>query len=219
MLDVGFDAVDVQHGVDDGLQRGPVAGDLRLLVGLDVQLQRHPQAGHFLPRHLVRAADGVIRAVIGDRGVDQVGPAEQQAGRLRAADVLAPAHRDQVRAVGDESAQVGLRRQHGRGVHDHRHAVTVGDLHCLGQGRPATAHSRRTEVRDRRGALRDRVLDLLRAPCRRVTDLPELRAREGVHVAVPTAVRLRDDDLVLHAPGVREPKDLRPVRAGQAGGR
>ena len=64
---------------------------------------------------------------------DQIAPAGQNAGALRSADRLAAAIGDQVRAIGDKTGQVCLRRQLGGGVDDHRQVMGVSYFRDLGQ--------------------------------------------------------------------------------------
>ena len=63
------------------------------------------------------------------RSHDQVAPAAEDAGGLRAADRLAAGKDDEVGALGDEAPEVRLGRQFRRRVDDHRHAGGVGDRH------------------------------------------------------------------------------------------
>ena len=82
----------------------------------------------------------------------------KDAGALRAADRLAAGEADGVGAGGREAAQVLARRQLGRGVDQHRHAVGVGDLADALQRQAEVVGAR--QVRDGDRALAERRLEL-----------------------------------------------------------
>ena len=60
--------------------------------------------------------------------LDQIGPSDEDAGSLRAADRLAAAEGDQIGTLRDEAPQVLDWWQRGGGVDDDRQAVPAADL-------------------------------------------------------------------------------------------
>ena len=66
---------------------------------------------------------------------DQIAAPAQDSGGLRPHDGLAATKGDQIRALGDEAAQVLDRRQLRGGIHDDRHAASMGHLGHRGQRR------------------------------------------------------------------------------------
>ena len=92
----------------------------------------------------------MARARVRDAGRDEVGAAEDQAGRLRSAQRLAAREHGQVGAFErGESPQVRDRRDLRRGVDDDRHAGCVGDVDDVGQRQRARREVGAGEVEDR----------------------------------------------------------------------
>ena len=65
-------------------------------------------------------------------GHEEIAPPGEESGRLRTADRLAAAERDEVGARVDEPPQVGPRRQIHRGIDEDRQVVRMSDGHELG---------------------------------------------------------------------------------------
>ena len=168
---------------------------------------------------LCRAADELGGAGVGQGGVDEVGAAAEDAGALGAAHALAAAEDHHVRAVAQVALEVGTWGQHGRGVHDDRHVVGVGDLADLGQGHDPLAGEWRAQIGDGGGALVDRPFQLPGMVEQVIADLDDLCAGGAVGVVVGEAVHRLHDDLVLHAIGVGETLHPDRVVAGDAGRR
>ena len=94
----GRHAGDPAGRLDDPGDLPLVALDQRRLVEAEVPLDGRDQADHLLLADLHRAADRLVGRPVHPNRLDQVGPAEDQAGRLRAAQPLAA--RDQEKEAG-----------------------------------------------------------------------------------------------------------------------
>ena len=151
----------------------------------------------------------------GDR-FDQIGAPHENPARLRAADRLAAAERDEIGPVGDEPAQVLGGRERGGGVDDHRQRVPVRDPDDLIQGDAAGRVADRERHRGR--ALADRGFDLPR-PGRAPAGIPQVADFHQVSPGDPERVRVRrevrplDDDLVAEPGGARKPVHRRNVQS------
>ena len=132
-----------QAGAGLALHDGGHAGDLRRrdramcshradpllplggVIALDPALDRDEHADHLFAADLHGARVAVMRRAVDPRGLHEILAAEQQPRALRPADELAAAVADQRRAA----LQVDVRNGEnlGRGVHQHRHVVRLGD--------------------------------------------------------------------------------------------
>ncbi len=154
-----------------------------------------------------------MRRAVHPGRLNQVLPAEQDAGALRSADELAA-------AVGDErgaALQVNVRNREDlrRGIDQHRNVVLLRDRRDrLGAHRPGLVALAGEDV-NHRGPRADRELELFRR-----LDLDDLHAHGADGRVVDVARVPRDDDLILlEALEIRDADVEIGIAAGHAGGR
>ena len=153
-----------------------------------------------------------MRVVVEPCRFDQVAPAEQQAGRLRAAQALPAGKRHHVVAHSLEPQEVVRGRHVGSGVVQRGYAMPLAEPHeFLVPDLPVRLGV--IEEEEHRRAFVDRRFQLLRG-----LDFDELRARVPDGMVVTVAMRLLDHDLVQHAVRAREELDALRIGARDARG-
>src|SRR5712691_580711 len=115
--DVGFDAGQGCHAAANHLGAHFEVTLFRRMIFRQVQLQRRQHAEHLFLVDFHSASDGVaVRGRVQARRSDEIPPAEEQAGTLRAAETLAARERDEVETHLRVLPQVGGGRYVGGGV-------------------------------------------------------------------------------------------------------
>ena len=149
--------------VHDLLRHTAIARHLRVFVFVHEYPDCLQQPDNLFLGDLHPASDELVRRGVGECRVYQVFASAKNARTLRTAHALAAAVYHHVRALCGESAQVGARRQHRRGVHDDWHAMPVRYLAHFGERYRAARDERREQVCDRCRVLGKRRLELPRA--------------------------------------------------------
>ena len=183
---------ELRDGIGDDLCARVVHLQGVVVVLVDEELERFEEGEDGLLADLAAASDAVfLRAHVEQRVVDQVFAADEDAGGLRSADVLAAAEGDEVEADCGILPETLLGRNVGGGVVEGVEAVRLGDLDGLGAADLSAAGEDIGEVDGYR--LWVDGGDHLFAG----HDLDELGAGLADLMVEGVAVALLDDDLIL----------------------
>ena len=199
--------------VDYLLRHSAIARHLSVFIFVHKYLNGAQQAHYLFFGYLHPAPDELMRRCVGECGVYQIRPPAKYARPLRPANRLAAAVYHHIGALGGKAPQIGARRRHRRGVHNHRNAARVRYLAHLREWDGAPRYERRKQVCHRRRVLRERRLKLPRLTASSVADLHELSAHRLIALVIREAVALMDDDFVLHTAGVGQAAHLGGIRA------
>ena len=127
------------------------------MVESEVSLHRHEETDQLFAAHLEGAAELLVWGTMkGDR-LDQVGTADDQAGRLRSSQVLATTENREIGSqITREALEVLSWWKLGRSIDDDRDVVCMSDCHDLLQRESAACQVRSGDVHHCCGALAER---------------------------------------------------------------
>ncbi len=181
----------------DELRDHPVPRQqLRAFVAADIEVDGADQSRNRLLVGLHAPTDPVIREAEGGAPRDEVGASQDQPGRLRAADLLAPAHDHEVGPAVEEAVEVRPGRELCGGVDHERHARALQHAGDVAEGERAGSLLRLGQVQHQSGSRGQGGPEVVGAGRGPGADLDDARPADRDGLVVPAPVGAQDHALV-----------------------